>query len=96
MGSLAISPVASSTEEDTKKLLRMEITFERKKGEYYACYDFGTAITPDSDEMVRIGTLAMIRLQLRTASFAAYYSKLSDSDAAALRKPIRTALMVSM
>jgi len=81
MGSLAISPeslrqmVASVSDQDVQKLLRMEISFERKKGEYFACYDFGTAITPDS-EMIRIGTLAMIRLQLATASFRACYQPL--------------------
>ena len=52
--------VDNLTDEDVQMLLRMEITFGRKMGEYFACYDFGTAITPDSDEMVRIGTVAMI------------------------------------
>ena len=91
MGSLAISPealrqvVQSLTDEHVQMMLRMEITFERKKGEYFACYDFGTAITPDSDEMVRVGTLAMIRLQLVTASYAACYAKLGEAAAAALR-----------
>jgi hypothetical protein len=94
MGSLAISPerlrqvVESTTSADVEMLLRMEISFERKKGEYFACYDFGTAITPDSDEMVRIGTLAMIRLQLVTASYAACYAKLSEAQAAALRHDV--------
>ena len=49
----------------------MEVLFKRKKGEYFACYDFGTAITPDSDQMARIGVVALIRLQLRTASYRA-------------------------
>ena len=65
------------TEGDFEALIRMEVTFARKKGEYYACYEFGTAITPDSDQMVRIGTLAMVRLLLRCGSFMACYSKLS-------------------
>ena len=67
---------------------RMEVTFARKKGEYYACYEFGTAITPDSDQMTRIGTLAMVRLLLRCGSFRACYSKLSEASAAALRRKV--------
>ena len=67
------------TEGDFEALLRMEVTFARKKGEYYACYEFGTAITPDSDQMMRIGTLAMVRLLLRCGSFRACYSKLSEA-----------------
>ena len=43
-----------TTEGDFEALIRMEVTFARKKGEYYACYEFGTAITPDSDQMKRI------------------------------------------
>ena len=66
------------TEGDFEALIRMEVTFARKKGEYYACYEFGTAITPDSDQMMRIGTLAMVRLLLRCGSFRACYSKLSE------------------
>lgn len=71
MGSLCISPdellgeVGVLTEGDFEALCRMEVTFKRKKGEYFACYDFGTAITPDSDQMVRIGTVGMVRLMLR-------------------------------
>jgi hypothetical protein len=94
MGSLAISPealrqaLANMTDKEMETLLRMEITFERKKGEYFACYDFGTAITPDSDEMVRIGTLAMIRLLIATASLRACYAKLNAAEAAALRSKV--------
>ena len=46
MASLAISPeelslvVEALTEEDLQKLLRMEVSFERTKGEVFACYDF--------------------------------------------------------
>ena len=76
------------TEGDFEALIRMEVTFARKKGEYYACYEFGTAITPDSDQMVRIGTLAMVRLLLRCGSFRACYSKLSEASAAALRRKV--------
>ena len=67
---------------------RMEVVFKRKKGEYFACYDFGTAITPDSDQMVRIGVVALIRLQLRTASYRACYAKLDSQAAAALRAKV--------
>ena len=67
-----------TTEGDFEAFIRMEVTFARKKGEYYACYEFGTAITPDSDQMMRIGTLAMVRLLLRCGSFRACYSKLSE------------------
>ena len=76
------------TEGDFEALIRMEVTFARKKGEYYACYKFGTAITPDSDQMMRIGTLAMVRLLLRCGSFRACYSKLSEASAAALRRKV--------
>ena len=76
------------TEGDFEALIRMEVTFARKKGEYYACYEFGTAITPDSDQMTRIGTLAMVRLLLRCGSFRACYSKLSEASAAALRRKV--------
>lgn len=65
------------------KCLTMEVRFNRKKGEYFACYDFGTGITPDSDEMVRIGTLAMVRLLLATGAFRACYQKLDVEDLAA-------------
>ena len=84
MGSLCISPdelvseLGVMTEGDFEALIRMEVSFKRKKGEYFACYDFGTSITPDSDQMVRIGTLAMIRLLLRCGSFRACYKKLDD------------------
>jgi hypothetical protein len=87
MGSLCISPdellseAGVLTEGDFEALCRMEITFKRKKGEYFACYDFGTGITPDSDQMVRIGTLAMIRLLLRCGSFRACYKKLDAERA---------------
>ena len=94
MGSLCISPdelvseAGVVTEGDFEALCRMEITFKRKKGEYFACYDFGTAITPDSDQMVRIGTLAMIRLMLRCGAFRACYGKL-DVDAPARAAAVR-------
>ena len=84
MGSLCISPdelvseLGVMTEGDFEALIRMEVSFKRKKGEYFACYDFGTSITPDSDQMVRIGTLALIRLLLRCGSFRACYKKLDD------------------
>ena len=76
------------TEGDFEALCRMEVSFKRKKGEYFACYDFGTAITPDSDQMVRIGTVAMIRLLVRCGSFLACYSKLSESEARRLRAKV--------
>ena len=68
-------------EGDFEALSRMEVTFRRKKGEYYAKYEFGTSLTPDSDQMMRIGTLAMVRLLLRCGSFRACYSKLSEASA---------------
>ena len=34
------------TEGDFEALIRMEVTFARKKGEYYACYEFGTYAIP--------------------------------------------------
>ena len=53
MGSLCISPdelvseLGVMTEGDFEALIRMEVSFKRKKGEYFACYDFGTSITPE-------------------------------------------------
>ena len=82
------------TEGDFEALIRMEVTFARKKGEYYACYEFGTAITPDSDQMMRIGTLAMVRLLLRCGSFRACYSKLSE--ASTFENPQRPTLLVTL
>ena len=75
-GSVSISPDEMCLEvEGLGKFLSMEVKFNRKKGEYYACYDFGTGITPDSDEMVRMGTLAMVRLLLATGAFRACVTK---------------------
>ena len=39
--------------EGMGKLLTMEVQFRRKKGEYFSIYNFGTCITPDSDELER-------------------------------------------
>ena len=79
------------TEGGFEARLRMEIKFDRKKGEYYAVYEFGTAITPDSDQMVRIGTLALVRLLLRCGSFRACYAKLSVAQAKVLRAKVAAA-----
>ena len=85
-GSVSISPDEMCLEvEGLGKFLSMEVKFNRKKGEYYACYDFGTGITPDSDEMVRMGTLAMVRLLLATGAFRACYQKLDAEDSAAAK-----------
>ena len=85
-GSLSISPDEMRLEvEGVGKFVTMEVKFNRKKGEYFACYDFGTGITPDSDEMVRMGTLAMVRLRLATGAFRACYQKLDAEDGAAAK-----------
>jgi len=42
--------------------------FKRKKGQYTAEYRFGSAVTPNSDEMVRLGTVAVIRFLVRAAA----------------------------
>ena len=76
------------TEGDFEALCRMEVTFKRKKGEYFACYEFGNALTPDSDQMIRIGTLAVLRLLLRCGSFRACYARLSEAGAKALRAKV--------
>ncbi|EOD25004.1 hypothetical protein EMIHUDRAFT_237947 [Emiliania huxleyi CCMP1516] len=76
------------TEGAFRALCRMQVTFKRKKGEYFAHYAFGTSITPDSDQMLRIGTLALLRLLLRCGSFRGCYARLSRADAAALRKKV--------
>ena len=54
-----------------------EIFFQRAKGQYFSNLQFGTCVTPDSDEMVRLGTVALCRLLLRTAAPKAVYAKLS-------------------
>ena len=78
----------AQTEGAFRALCRMQVTFKRKKGEYFAHYAFGTSITPDSDQMLRIGTLALLRLLLRCGSFRGCYARLSRADAAALRKKV--------
>ena len=83
-----LSGAGVMTEGDFEALIRMEVTFARKKGEYYACYEFGTAITPDSDQMIRLGTVAMLRLLVRCGSFRACYAHLSRAGAAALRRKV--------
>ena len=57
-----------------------QVKFDRNKGQYFTNYIFGTAITPDSDEMVRLGTVSLLRLLRRTASFKAVYQKLAEQD----------------
>ena len=52
------SPVDLQGHEAT---IRMEVLYKRTKGHYFANYEFGNAITPDSDEMVRLGTVALVR-----------------------------------
>ena len=60
------------TEGGYRARCRMEVLFKRKKGEYFhfACYHFGMVddgeITPDLDQMVRIGVVALIRLSVKT------------------------------
>ena len=41
-----------------------ELFFRRLKGSYFSNVQFGTSVTPDSDEMVRLGTVALCRLCL--------------------------------
>ena len=86
--SLKINPDALRMLIEGKPFTTMEIRFARKKGEMFACYDFGTVLTPDSDEMVRLGTVAMLRLLLATASFRACYTGLDKAAAAALRAEV--------
>ena len=68
--------------------VRGEVQFKRSKGEYFACYEFGTALSPDSDEMVRLCTVGIVRLLIRTASFRACYSRLDSAEADALRAKV--------
>ena len=51
-----------------------ELFFRRLKGSYFSNVQFGTSVTPDSDEMVRLGTVALCRLLLRTAAPKAVYA----------------------
>ena len=88
MSSLQISPDALRMLIEGQLFTIMEIKFTRKKGENFACYDFGTVLTPDSDEMVRLGTVAMLRLLLAAASFRACYAELDQAAAAALRAEV--------
>ena len=64
---------------------RIEVRFQRKKGMYFAVYSFGTALTPDSHEMLRLCTVGMLRLLARTGSFRACYAKLEPATANRLR-----------
>ena len=68
----------------------MEVSFERVKGQYFAHSSVGTAITPDSDEALRLGTVGLLRLLLRTAAPRAVYAKLADTPGAveALRRKV--------
>jgi hypothetical protein len=62
--SITISPVGSRTPVDLQghpATIRMEIVYDRTKGQYFVSYVFGNAITPDSDEMIRLGTVALVR-----------------------------------
>ena len=65
-----------------------ETSFERVKGQYFATVRFGTALTPDSDATVRLGTVALCRLLLRTAAPRAVYAKLTGSEVVALRRRV--------
>ena len=76
-----------ATEGGFRTSCRMELTFNRKFRKYFACA-FGVAITADSDQMGRIGTLALRRLLLRCGSFRACYAQLDEAGAAALRKKV--------
>ena len=98
VGDLAISPDAFVADLEAvlceggfEACIRMEVAFGRKKGEYFASYNFGMAITPDSDEMVRIRTLGMIRLLVRTGAFRALYAHCDAAAAAALRAKVADA-----
>ena len=65
-----------------------EVAFERVKGQYFSNTSFGTAVTPDSDEAVRLATAGLLRLLLRTAAPRAVYAKLSASNVVALRHKV--------
>ena len=64
------------------------LKFGREKGRYFEDSTFGKSIAPDTDVMVRNVTVALRRLQLRTAAFRACYAKLSDEEAARLRAAV--------
>jgi hypothetical protein len=66
----------------------MDIIFARVKGHYFAHMAFGTSVTPDSDEMVRLATAALLRLLLATGAPRAVYSGLEQRDVVALRHKI--------
>ena len=67
------------------ELLRMELLFKPSRGEYFSSYEFGKAVTVDSDELVRAAPVALAQLLVRTASLRACYARLAAADAAMLR-----------
>ena len=54
----------------------MEVIFDRKKGQYYSHTEFGIAIVPNSDEMVRCSTTAMMRKKTRLCELRACFDRL--------------------
>ena len=67
---------------------KMSAVFERKKGSYFEDCEYGTSLTPDSDQTVRIGVVAMQRMLVRCAAYRACYAKLNAAAAAALRAKV--------
>ncbi len=68
--------------------MKAEVSFKRTKGGYFAAYDFGTTLAPDSDETMRLCTVGLVRLLVRTASFRACYAMLGATAADALRAKV--------
>jgi hypothetical protein len=69
----------------------MEVIFDRKKGQYFSHTEFGIAIVPDSDEMVRCNTTAMMRKKIRLCELRACFDRLdarNDGSGDAFRREV--------
>ena len=88
MSAAGFSPPLQIGSERQPGTIWMEVMFDRKKGQHFAHSNFGTAIVPDSDEMVRCSNIGMIRSKMRTCAFRACYDRLDacgDGSGDALR-----------
>ncbi|EOD32703.1 hypothetical protein EMIHUDRAFT_230488 [Emiliania huxleyi CCMP1516] len=59
-----------------------ELIYQRAKGQYFSNVQYGTCVTPDSDEMIRLGTVTLQRLMVRTAAAKAVYANLTHAEVA--------------
>jgi hypothetical protein len=83
-----VDVVDDVTEELIERLTRLELTYRRKKGAYFASCEFGTSVSPDSGEFVRLGTASVLRLMLVVGAYRKCYAKLAAASAAELRAEV--------